>query len=282
MPVTSTGSVTASVSSVTAGVTDVVTMIASALRRIRPATSHVFNRRLVRILFQPHWRPSSAALAITRPSGWERSQVSASLSSNGRSGAVSVMMSCCFHIWPACSRSAIRPPASKKDLEVPERTSYLPGARYLFLVPHRADRRREGLSTAVSNLGTAWSPLRETTAHFARPGRVHNAVKVACTEPRLNGQIARPNTQQCFPLIGSITASRCDAMAIGQPNRIKSRQHTARRTTWHIELRRYSADLRLGRGSAVRLAGVTLVPQLAGLVLMLAATLWQSRGRDAK
>jgi hypothetical protein len=29
-------------------------------------------------------------------------------------------------------------------------------------------------------------------------------------------------------------------------------------------------------------AGVTLVPQLAGLVLMLAATLWQSRGRDAK
>jgi len=29
-----------------------------------------------------------------------------------------------------------------------------------------------------------------------------------------------------------------------------------------------------------RIAGMTLVPQLAGLVLMLAATLWQSRGRS--
>lgn len=29
-------------------------------------------------------------------------------------------------------------------------------------------------------------------------------------------------------------------------------------------------------------AGVTLVPRFGGLVLMLAATLWQSRGRDAK
>ena len=70
-PVTPTGSVSAGVSSVTAGVTDDVAMIASALRRIRPATSHDFNRRPVRILFQPHWRPSSAALAVTRPSGCE-------------------------------------------------------------------------------------------------------------------------------------------------------------------------------------------------------------------
>ena len=29
-----------------------------------------------------------------------------------------------------------------------------------------------------------------------------------------------------------------------------------------------------------RIAGMTLVPQLAGLVLMLAATLWQSRGQS--
>ena len=97
-PVTSTSSVTAGVSSVTAGVTDVVTMIASALRRMRPATSHDFNRRLVRILFQPHWRPSSATLALTRPSRWERSQVSASILSNGWGGAASVMMRCCLHI----------------------------------------------------------------------------------------------------------------------------------------------------------------------------------------
>jgi hypothetical protein len=73
MPVPSIGSVTAGISSVTAGVTDVVTMIASALCRIGPVNSHVFNRRLVRILFQPHWRPSSAALAVTRPSGAARS-----------------------------------------------------------------------------------------------------------------------------------------------------------------------------------------------------------------
>jgi len=97
-PVTPTGSVSAGVSSVTAGVTDDVAMIASALRRIRPATSHDFNRRPVRILFQPHWRPSSAALAVTRPSGCERSQVSASLSSNGRGGMGSVMMRLYFHI----------------------------------------------------------------------------------------------------------------------------------------------------------------------------------------
>jgi len=97
-PVTPTGSVSAGVSSVTAGVTDDVAMIASALRRIRPATSHDFNRRPIRILFQPHWRPSSAALAVTRPSGCERSQVSASLSSNGRGGMGSVMMRLYFHI----------------------------------------------------------------------------------------------------------------------------------------------------------------------------------------
>jgi hypothetical protein len=53
-------------------------VIASALRRIRPACSQVFGRRLVRILFQPQWRRSLAALTATRPSGWERSQVSAS------------------------------------------------------------------------------------------------------------------------------------------------------------------------------------------------------------
>jgi hypothetical protein len=29
-----------------------------------------------------------------------------------------------------------------------------------------------------------------------------------------------------------------------------------------------------------RIAGMTMVPQLAGLVLMLAATLWQSRGQS--
>ena len=56
--VTSAASVTAAVSSVTVGVTDPGTVIASALRRIRPACSQAFSRRLVRILFQPHWRPS--------------------------------------------------------------------------------------------------------------------------------------------------------------------------------------------------------------------------------
>jgi hypothetical protein len=72
-------------------------------------------------------------------------------------------------------------------------------------------------------------------------------------------------------------------MAITQPNRINiSRQHTARRTTWHIEppdiqqIFVRAADLQFD------FPGVTLVPQLAGLVLILAATLWQSRGRDAK
>jgi hypothetical protein len=93
-------------------------MIASALHRIGPATSHVFNRRLVRILFQPHWRPSSAALAVTRPSGWERSQVSASLSSNGWGGTKSVMMSCRFLFWPARpERSTARLPAARSELE---------------------------------------------------------------------------------------------------------------------------------------------------------------------
>jgi len=55
-------------------------------------------------------------------------------------------------------------------------------------------------------------------------------------------------------LIGSITASRCDATAIAQPSRINiSRQHTARRTAWHVEPRRYPAALRSGRGPAIRL-----------------------------
>src|ERR1700730_2883180 len=81
--VTSAASVTAAVSSVTVGVTDPVTVIAPALRRIRPACSQAFSRRLVRILFQPHLRPSLAALTATRPSGWERSQISASRSSRG-------------------------------------------------------------------------------------------------------------------------------------------------------------------------------------------------------
>jgi hypothetical protein len=70
--VTSAASVTAAVSSVTVGVTDPGTVIASALRRIRPACSQAFSRRLVRVLFQPHWRPSLAALTATRPSGWEQ------------------------------------------------------------------------------------------------------------------------------------------------------------------------------------------------------------------
>jgi len=50
---------------------------ALVLRRIKPAFSQAFNRRPVRILFQPHRRPSSAALAVTAPSGWERSQAKA-------------------------------------------------------------------------------------------------------------------------------------------------------------------------------------------------------------
>jgi hypothetical protein len=127
-PVTSTDSVTAGVSSVTTGVTDVVTMIASALRRIRPATSHVFNRRLVRILFQPHWRPSSAALAVTRPSGWERSQVSASLSSNGWGGTDPIMMSCRFHMWPARPRGA-PPGCPLRTTTASSRKGGVPGAR---------------------------------------------------------------------------------------------------------------------------------------------------------
>ena len=120
----------AGISAVTAGVLDGVTMIASALRWIRPSTSHVFNRRLVRILLQPHWRPSSAALAVTRPSGWERNQVSASLSSHGWGGADSVMLRCCFLIWPARSERGAAPlPAPKNNLGEPERRSHLPGAR---------------------------------------------------------------------------------------------------------------------------------------------------------
>jgi hypothetical protein len=80
---------------VTVGVTDVVTMISSALRRIWPASCHAFKRRPARIRFQPHWRASSAALAFTRPSGCDRSQASASKSSNGRVGRVSVMRKPC-------------------------------------------------------------------------------------------------------------------------------------------------------------------------------------------
>jgi hypothetical protein len=100
-------------------------VIASALRRIRPATSHVFNRRLVRILFQPHWRPSSAALAVTRPSGWERSQVSASLSSNGWRGRNGfghdeLLPS---YLAGATAWSATRLLAPKNDLKEPERRS---------------------------------------------------------------------------------------------------------------------------------------------------------------
>jgi hypothetical protein len=54
MAVTVTASVTLGVTSVTASVTDVVTLISPALRRIRPVFSHALNRRMVRILFQPH------------------------------------------------------------------------------------------------------------------------------------------------------------------------------------------------------------------------------------
>ena len=86
---------TVGVTSVTVGVTALMSVMASALRRISPAFSHAFSRRPVRILFQPHWRASSAALAVTHPSGWERSQASASTSSNGRLGTMSVMMRCC-------------------------------------------------------------------------------------------------------------------------------------------------------------------------------------------
>jgi hypothetical protein len=67
--VTLRASVTVGVTSGTAGVTGVVTMVVSALRRMRPASSQAFSRRPVRILFQPHWRPSFAAPAVTRPSG---------------------------------------------------------------------------------------------------------------------------------------------------------------------------------------------------------------------
>jgi hypothetical protein len=93
--VTLTAFATVGVTSVTVDATDVVAMIASALRRIKPAFSHAFNRRAAGILFQPHRRPSSAALAVTTPSGWERSQANASISSNGRVGMVSVMMRRC-------------------------------------------------------------------------------------------------------------------------------------------------------------------------------------------
>jgi hypothetical protein len=50
-------------------------------------------------------------------------------------------------------------------------------------------------------------------------------------------------------------ASRCDATAVAQPNHIDigRQQHTARRTTWHFELRRYPAALRSDPGPAVRL-----------------------------
>ena len=95
MSVTLTASATVGVTSVTVDVTGAVATIASALRRIKPAFSHALNRRPVRILFQPHRRPSSAALAVTTPSGWERSQAKASISSNGRVGMVSVMMRSC-------------------------------------------------------------------------------------------------------------------------------------------------------------------------------------------
>jgi hypothetical protein len=84
-----------STAAVTVGVTDVVAMISSALRRIWPASCHAFKRRPARIRFQPHWRASSAALAFTRPSGCDRSQASASKSSNGRVGRVSVMRKPC-------------------------------------------------------------------------------------------------------------------------------------------------------------------------------------------
>jgi hypothetical protein len=106
--VTSAASVTAAVSSVTVGVTDPVTVIASALRRIRPACSQAFSRRLVRILFQPHWRPSLAALTATRPSGWERSQVSASRSSRGIHSTTGRQSGSSCSIWHNVQRTARR------------------------------------------------------------------------------------------------------------------------------------------------------------------------------
>src|SRR3984885_1675861 len=72
MAVTLSVPATVGVTSVTVGVTALMSVIASALRRISPAFSHAFSRRPVRILFQPHRRPSSAALAVTRPYGGGR------------------------------------------------------------------------------------------------------------------------------------------------------------------------------------------------------------------
>ena len=66
--------VTTPVASVAGGVTDVVTRISSALQRMRPAFCHTAKRRSARIRFQPRWRANSAALAVTRPSSWGRSQ----------------------------------------------------------------------------------------------------------------------------------------------------------------------------------------------------------------
>jgi len=90
--------------SVTVGVTGAVTTISSALRRIRPAFCHALNRRPARIRFQPHCRASSVALALTCPSGRERSLTSASMSSNGRDGVIPVMMRSCSLNIGGCVR----------------------------------------------------------------------------------------------------------------------------------------------------------------------------------
>jgi hypothetical protein len=151
--VTSAASVTAAISSVTVGVTDPGTVIASALRQIRPACSQAFSRRLVRVLFQPHWRPSLAALTATLP--WVGS--AAKLAPAGHRGT--------FTPKPAGS-SALHAASSTTEQRTARRCAGGVG--------------RTGISILGMFSGTAFSPpdvgaMRRIVAHVApAPGRRHD------------------------------------------------------------------------------------------------------------
>ena len=64
---------------------------------------------------------------------------------------------------------------------------------FFRIAPVAGQRSRHG--GGKSRYGLAAATRRQSSA-FARPGRVRNPVRVAFTEPHLNGQIARRSTLQ--------------------------------------------------------------------------------------
>jgi len=166
-------------------------MIASQSRRMRPASCHAFNRRPARILFQPHPRPSSAALAVTRPSGCDRSQASPSASSNGWAWSVSVMTRGNCRLSAGETAAEIRRgPTAMRRVQAGKRPSPTPAGpetvrprdRRTFGRRPRSPRR-SGPRRSCADLGERRADRRRSRASAAPSARIRDSVrKLALSE----------------------------------------------------------------------------------------------------